>query len=59
MIDEDGNGTISREELQNFLNLDSESLLLQEILEEVDVNKDGLISMEEFLDAVENLFKKN
>lgn len=56
MIDSDGNGSISREELRLFLNIDSSNPLLEEILEEVDSNKDGLISFEEFIKSVDNLF---
>ena len=59
LIDEDGSGTISSEELRKFLNLDSDSILLEEIMNEVDSNNDGEISLDEFLHNVTNLFSKN
>lgn len=58
MIDEDGNKTISKDELKKFLNIDVSNPILDEILNEVDKNGDGVISLEEFLKGVENLFSK-
>ncbi len=56
LIDEDHNDVITKDEMQRFLNVNNENQILIEIFEEVDKNGDGVISLEEFMDSVTNLF---
>lgn len=57
MIDDDGNGFICAEELKVFLNLDDNDPLIVEILKEADKNGDDLISPEEFILCIGNIFE--
>lgn len=58
MIDEDHNMSITKDELQKFLNINENHPLLNEIFGEVDTDGDGNISLTEFLNSVDNLFSK-
>lgn len=40
-IDEDGSKSIDVNELKNFLNIQEDSSILKQILDEVDKNRDG------------------
>ena len=54
-FDQDGNGTISLEELKSTLHSDGESdLELKELIREVDLDGDGEISWKEFTNALSN-----
>eukprot|EP01017_Pseudomicrothorax_dubius_P023101 TRINITY_DN2479_c0_g6_i1.p1 TRINITY_DN2479_c0_g6~~TRINITY_DN2479_c0_g6_i1.p1 ORF type:complete len:402 (+),score=120.69 TRINITY_DN2479_c0_g6_i1:84-1289(+) len=53
-IDKDGNGFIFAEELSDFLDAKgSQKEQIKEIIEKSDANKDGKISLEEFLNLIE------
>lgn len=61
LVDKDGSGTISKEELIEFFNIgnDSESQkYIQNMVDEADKNGDGEISFQEFLDVMKALHKK-
>lgn len=61
LVDKDGSGTITKEELFEFFNLgtDAESQkFIQNMIEEADKNGDGEISFQEFLDVMKELHKK-
>ena len=58
MIDTDKNNVITKDELQSFLNVDGENAIIDQIMKETDVNNDGVISIDEFMQNLENLFKK-
>ncbi|EGR29296.1 protein kinase domain protein [Ichthyophthirius multifiliis] len=51
IFDQDGNGTISKDELSNIMG-NIEEGFWKEILEECDSNKDGVISQNEFIDLL-------
>jgi Ca2+-binding EF-hand superfamily protein len=60
--DEDGNGSLNKREFADFLHpeqsLRMKDLVITETIEDIDKNKDGLISLEEFIsdmwDSTEN-----
>lgn len=61
LVDKDGSGTISKEELVDFFNFgsDNDSLkYIQNMVDEADKNGDGEISFQEFLDVMKELHKK-
>jgi Ca2+-binding EF-hand superfamily protein len=61
LVDKDGSGTISKEELVQFFNIgnDNESQkFIQNMVDEADKNGDGEISFQEFLDVMKELHKK-
>jgi len=61
LVDKDGSGTISKEELVQFFNIgtDSESQkFIQNMVDEADKNGDGEISFQEFLDVMKELHRK-
>ena len=61
LVDKDGSGTISKEELVQFFNIgnDPESQkFIQNMVDEADKNGDGEISFQEFLDVMKELHKK-
>lgn len=59
MIDSDNNNYISKAELKNFLNVSSNSPVIEDIFDEVDKDNDENISFEEFTSCIENLFKQS
>jgi Ca2+-binding EF-hand superfamily protein len=55
LYDEDGSGTISRDELKNVIELIGESMddsEMEELVREADVNGDGNINYQEFVNMV-------
>jgi calcium-dependent protein kinase len=61
LVDKDGSGTITKEELFEFFNLDSDpesQKYIQNMVEETDKNGDGEISFQEFLDVMKQLHSK-
>ena len=61
LVDKDGSGTISKDELVHFFNMgnDAESQkFVQTMVDEADKNGDGEISFQEFLDVMKELHKK-
>lgn len=60
VLDTDGSGTITLNELKSFFNLegDNNHSLVNEIMAEVDKNGDGVISFEEFLDMMDGFYGK-
>lgn len=61
LVDKDGSGTISKDELIEFFNIgtDNESQkFIQNMVDEADKNGDGEISFQEFLDVMKELHKK-
>jgi calcium-dependent protein kinase len=59
IIDDDGSGSISPEELKKFLNLNDESQdsLVMEMISEVDKNNDGVVSYDEFLAMMDGYYQ--
>jgi Ca2+-binding EF-hand superfamily protein len=61
LVDKDGSGTISKEELIQFFNIGSDNesqKFIQNMVDEADKNGDGEISFQEFLDVMKELHKK-
>ena len=61
LVDKDGSGTISKEELIEFFNFGSDTeshKYIQNMVDEADKNGDGEISFQEFLDVMKELHKK-
>jgi Ca2+-binding EF-hand superfamily protein len=61
LVDKDGSGTISKEELFEFFNLDSDpesQKYIQTMVDEADINGDGEISFQEFLHVMKQLHNK-
>lgn len=61
LVDKDGSGTISKDELIQFFNMgnDKDSMeFIQTMVDEADKNGDGEISFQEFLDVMKELHKK-
>lgn len=56
MIDINGDGDITPEELKEVFKVqnDTQSKTIQDIIKEVDKNKDGKISFEEFYEGMKN-----
>lgn len=55
LYDEDGSGTISRDELKNVIELIGESMddsEMEELVREADINGDGAINYQEFVNMV-------
>jgi Ca2+-binding EF-hand superfamily protein len=61
LVDKDGSGTISKDELVAFFNFGSDTesqKYIQNMVNEADKNGDGEISFQEFLDVMKELHKK-
>jgi len=61
LIDQDKNGSLSVTEIRNFLNLGGpeHENFVKTIIAEVDKNKDGVISFEEFLFMMDEILKRS
>ena len=58
MLDYDGSGKISKEEIKNALNGDIDSETLDKLTQEFDLNGDGEIDYKEFMTGMSNIIKK-
>ena len=61
LVDKDGSGTITKEELVEVFNFGSDvesQKYIQNMVDEADKNGDGEISFQEFLDVMKELHKK-
>ena len=61
IIDKDKSGTLEKEEIAEFFNLNGpeNALELQELMDEVDTNKDGKISLDEFFEMMNAFLKED
>lgn len=57
MIDSDENHELDKNELKTFLNINENNIILSQIFEEVDSDGNGVISFDEFIHGLENLYK--
>ena len=58
LLDFDGSGKISKEEIKFALNGDIDDETLEKLIQEFDLNRDGEIDYREFLIGMTNLYKK-
>ncbi|CAD8214550.1 unnamed protein product [Paramecium pentaurelia] len=59
LFDLDGNGLITKQELNELFDEEIDEEMWQEILDQCDTDNDGMINLNEFINLLENKISKN